>query len=145
LINQWTRFSIKSIMKVPKDSVTRGVTTVRSGSADTLSRDVGSLTRGPGSTCQQPMVKSGCHQPLLRLVPVVSYTHSLSLSTMPHHFSLSLLTTTDPVVVCTSLQHSAYSHISIRHINILLSVNHYSRLNYFRIHFVDNEFEKIIA
>jgi hypothetical protein len=48
------------------------------------------------------------------------------------HFSLSLL----PSTVTTSRLQS----ISIRYIS--LSQHHYSRLNYFIIHFMDNEFKK---
>jgi hypothetical protein len=39
------------------------------------------------------------------------------------------------------LQHSAHSHINIRFLS--LSQHHHFRLNYFRIHLVDNELEKI--
>jgi hypothetical protein len=43
------------------------------------------------------------------------------------------------------LQHLAHSHISISHINVLFtSQHHHSRLNHFRIYFMDNEFEKKI-
>jgi hypothetical protein len=45
----------------------------------------------------------------------------------------------------SSLQHLTYSHISIKYISLLsLSQHHPSRINHFRIHFVDSEFEKTI-
>jgi hypothetical protein len=41
------------------------------------------------------------------------------------------------------LQQSAHIHINISHVSLLsLSQHHPSRLNHFRIHFMDNEFEK---
>jgi hypothetical protein len=41
------------------------------------------------------------------------------------------------------LKHPAHSHISISHISILSpSQRHHSRLNHFRIYFVDKIFEK---
>jgi hypothetical protein len=71
---------------------------------------------------------------------------SLSLSTTSHQFSLSVLTTSPPAAACTSIQYSRHNHISISYVR-LLSLNqfHHFRLNHFKIHFVDNEFEKIIA
>jgi hypothetical protein len=42
-------------------------------------------------------------------------------------------------VVCISLHQSIQSHISI----LSLSQHHHYRLNYFKIYFVDNKFEKI--
>jgi hypothetical protein len=76
----------------------------------------------------------------IRLVLVVTWlylllAHATSAFSLPlaHHGSSS------------RLQLPAHSYINIRHIN-LLSPNqqHHSILNYFRIHFVDNKFEKTI-
>jgi hypothetical protein len=55
------------------------------------------------------------------------------------HFSLSLSTTSDPTGVY-SIQLTATS----TSVTLAFSPNqhHYFRLNHFRIHFVDNEFEK---
>jgi hypothetical protein len=74
----------------------------------------------------------------LRLVSVVA---SLYLATVHTTSAFS-----PPLVHQRSssrLQYLAHSHISISHIS-LLSPNqqNHSRLNHFRIHFVDNEFEK---
>jgi hypothetical protein len=70
----------------------------------------------------------------------------ISLSTMPHQFSLSLSTISVPAAAYTSLHHPVHSYISISHIRLLsLSQHHHSRLNHFRIYFVDNEFEKTIT
>jgi hypothetical protein len=45
----------------------------------------------------------------------------------------------------SSLQHLTYSHISIRYISLLSPSQHHPfRINHFRIHFVDSEFEKTI-
>jgi hypothetical protein len=53
--------------------------------------------------------------------------------------------TSSLATVFTSLKYPAYNHISISHISFI-SPNqlYYFRLNHFRIHFVDNKFEKKI-
>jgi hypothetical protein len=74
----------------------------------------------------------------IRLVPVVVWlyltlTHAMSAFSLPlTHYGSS-----------SSLQLLAHSHISISHISLLSpSQHHHSRLNHFRIQFVDNEFKK---
>jgi hypothetical protein len=64
---------------------------------------------------------------------------SISLLITSHQLSLSLLTISALAAVCTNLQHSTHSHISL----VFPSQHHYSRLNHFRMYFVDNKFEKI--
>jgi hypothetical protein len=76
---------------------------------------------------------------LVRLVPVVGSIY-LTLDHAIYQFSLSLSTTSTPTAGCISLHHLAHNYISISHINLLSpSQHHYSRLNNFIIHFVDNE------
>jgi hypothetical protein len=79
-----------------------------------------------------------CHISIpLRLIPVVvslylNLTHPTSAFSLTHQCSSS------------RLQHLAHGHINISHIRFFSPTQqHHSRLNHFRIDFMDNEFKKI--
>jgi hypothetical protein len=74
----------------------------------------------------------------VRLVPMVGWLY-LNLNHTISVFSLPL----DHQCSSNSLQHSNHSYISISHVNLFsLSQHHHSRLNHFRIYFVDNKLKK---
>jgi hypothetical protein len=62
---------------------------------------------------------------------------------MSHQLYLSLSITNATATVYINLQHLAHNHISISYGSLLSpSQHHYSKLNHFKIYFVDNEFKK---
>jgi hypothetical protein len=76
--------------------------------------------------------------PLLWLVPVVDCFY-LNLDHATSAFYLPL----NQQHTSSNLQHPTHTHISISHVSLLSpNEHHHSRLNHFRTHFMDNEFEK---
>jgi hypothetical protein len=84
-----------------------------------------------------PQHRTGYH---IRLVSVIVWLYLILIHVM---LAFSLLFS--HYVSSSRLQYPTHSYININHISLLSPNQHYNfKLNHFRIHFVDNKFEKII-